>query len=577
VGDIQGPEKQVSADSDNEEPQDLASAVAEIEHVRDSEAKLRRVNASLEAEVERGAASANRALAQLRDSERHFKLLVQSVTDYAIYMLGPDGIVASWNAGAEHIKGYKPHEIMGRNYAEFFTPEDRAAGVPQAALKTAAKFGRYESEGWRLRKDGSRFWSLAVIDAVRDEQGELLGFAKITRDMTERREAQIRLERAQEKLAESQKMEAIGQLTGGIAHDFNNLLMIVSGQAQLMKKRVRDPKDIRSIEAIEQAAQSGANLTRQLLTFARRQRLTRVSVMLEERLATFRDLLESSVGGMVRLQIDIPEGTWPVEADVGELELALVNIAVNARDAMPDGGTLSIAARNETLDGHGVTLLEGDFVALSLRDTGTGIKPDVLSRVFEPFFTTKDIGKGTGLGLSQVYGFARQSGGDVHISSREGEGTAITLFLPRAGHGAAALAAKAGESEELRGSGTILVVEDNPQVGDVSALMLEQLGYKVLRVDRPDAALALLDGPNDVNVVFTDIVMPGDMDGLALARTIQERYAGLPVLLATGYSSAAERAAAEFPVLRKPYDQAMLALAVKAAFAGTNFRQPRNA
>ena len=563
----------MSADSDNKKPQDLASAMAEIEHVRNREVNLQRANASLEAEVERGAASEHRALAQLRDSERHFKLLVQSVTDYAIYMLGPDGIVASWNAGAERIKGYKPHEIMGRNYAEFFTPEDRAAGVPKIALKTAAEHGRYESEGWRLRKDGSRFWSLAVIDAVRDENGELLGFAKITRDMTERREAQLRLERAQEKLAQSQKMEAIGQLTGGIAHDFNNLLMIVSGQAQLMKKRVRDPKDIRSIEAIEQAAQSGANLTRQLLTFARRQRLTRVSISLEERLAAIRDLLESSVGGAVKLEIDVPEGTWPVEADVGELELALVNIAVNARDAMPGGGTLSIAAHNETLDGQGVTLLEGEFVALSLRDTGMGIRPDVLSRVFEPFFTTKDIGKGTGLGLSQVYGFARQSGGDVHVSSQEGEGTIITLFLPRARDGAATLAVKAAEAGEMQGSGTILIVEDNPQVGDVSTMLLEQLGYRVIRVDRPQAALALLGGPNDVNVVFTDIVMPGDMDGLALARAIQERYADLPVLLATGYSSAAERAAAEFPILRKPYDQATLALAMKAAFAGRSPRQ----
>jgi PAS domain S-box-containing protein len=563
----------VSADSDNKKPQDLASAMAEIEHVRNREVNLQRANASLEAEVERGAASEHRALAQLRDSERHFKLLVQSVTDYAIYMLGPDGIVASWNAGAERIKGYKPHEIMGRNYAEFFTPEDRAAGVPKIALKTAAEHGRYESEGWRLRKDGSRFWSLAVIDAVRDENGELLGFAKITRDMTERREAQLRLERAQEKLAQSQKMEAIGQLTGGIAHDFNNLLMIVSGQAQLMKKRVRDPKDIRSIEAIEQAAQSGANLTRQLLTFARRQRLTRVSISLKERLAAIRDFLESSVGGAVKLEIDVPEGTWPVEADVGELELALVNIAVNARDAMPGGGTLSIAAHNETLDGQGVTLLEGEFVALSLRDTGMGIRPDVLSRVFEPFFTTKDIGKGTGLGLSQVYGFARQSGGDVHVSSQEGEGTIITLFLPRARDGAATLAVKAAEAGEMQGSGTILIVEDNPQVGDVSTMLLEQLGYRVIRVDRPQAALALLGGPNDVNVVFTDIVMPGDMDGLALARAIQERYADLPVLLATGYSSAAERAAAEFPILRKPYDQATLALAMKAAFAGRSPRQ----
>ncbi|HEX7725041.1 MAG TPA: PAS domain S-box protein, partial [Rhizomicrobium sp.] len=296
---------------------------------------MREANAALEAELARGTQKKDRAMAELRDSERHFKLLVQSVTDYAIYMLGPDGVVASWNTGAERIKGYKPHEIMGRNFAEFFTPEDRAAHVPEIALKTAAEHGRYESEGWRLRKDGSRFWVLAVIDAVRDEEGELLGFAKITRDMTAKREAQLRLERAQEKLAQSQKMEAIGHLTGGIAHDFNNLLMIISGQAQLMKKRARDPKDIRSIDAIEQAAQSGANLTRQLLTFARRQRLNRVTVDLTERLMAVRDLLTSSVGGAVKLEIEPASDLWPVETDVGELGLALVNIAVNARDAMP--------------------------------------------------------------------------------------------------------------------------------------------------------------------------------------------------------------------------------------------------
>jgi len=552
----------VSAENDDKEPRDFASALIEIGQSRDREAHLQR-------EIERGAADATRALAQLRDSERHFKLLVQSVTDYAIYMLAPNGIVASWNAGAERIKGYKPEEIMGRNYAEFFTPEDREAGVPGNALKVATEHGRYESQGWRLRKDGSRFWALAVIDSVRDEQGELLGFAKITRDMTEQREAQLRLEHAQEKLAQSQKMEAIGQLTGGVAHDFNNLLMIVSGQAQLMKKRAKDPKDIRSIDAIEQAARSGANLTRQLLTFARRQRLMRVSVDLDERLRAIHDLLLSSVGGAVKLEIAVAPGTWPVETDVGELELALVNIAVNARDAMPSGGVLSIEAHNETLDGHGVTLLEGDYVALSLRDTGTGIVPDVLSKVFEPFFTTKEVGKGTGLGLSQVYGFVRQSGGDVHVSSHEGEGTAVTLFLPRAREGAAVQAPKALETEVLHGSGTILVVEDNAQVGDVSTLLLEQLGYKVVRVDRPDAALALLSKANDIEMVFTDIVMPGDMDGLALAREIGRLHPRLPVLLATGYSSAAERAGAEFPILRKPYDQSTLGLAIKAALAGS--------
>ncbi|HSM97149.1 MAG TPA: ATP-binding protein [Rhizomicrobium sp.] len=515
-----------------------------------------------------GAGTAD-ALAPLRDSERHFRLLVQSVTDYAIFMLDPSGIVASWNAGAERIKGYKPSEIIGRHYAEFFAKEDREAGIPYNALNVAREHGRYESEGWRVRKDGSRFWALAVIDAVRDDDGELLGFAKITRDMTEQREAQLRLERAQEQLAQSQKMEAIGHLTGGIAHDFNNLLMIVSGQAQMMKKRATDPRDIRSIDAIEQAAQSGANLTRQLLTFARRQRLTRIPIDLAERLNAVRDLLASSAGGAVNLAIDVPTGLWPVETDVGELELALVNMVMNARDAMPNGGDLRITARNMSIEVDETTLLTGDFVALSLTDTGEGIPPDVLPKVFEPFFTTKDVGKGTGLGLSQVYGFARQSGGDVHVSSRLGEGTTVTLYLPRSQVEATSPAQLQLAAGDVRGQGRILLVEDNPEVGEVSTMLLEHLGYRVERVDRPAAALDALGRKDDFVLVMSDIVMPGDCDGLTLARTVQERFPQVPVLLATGYSSAATRAGAEFPILRKPYDQTTLGMAVKAALAAS--------
>ena len=555
------------SEKNDEQPRDLASALEEIARLKQVESDLRGRISGLRSDSSREAGAAESALARLRDSERHFKLLVQSVTDYAIYMLDPTGIVASWNAGAERIKGYKPHEIMGRNFAEFFTPEDREAGVPLVALKTATEHGRYESEGWRLRKDGTRFWVLAVIDAVRDEQGHLLGFAKITRDMTEKREAQLRLERAQGQLAQSQKMEAIGHLTGGIAHDFNNLLMIISGQAQLMKKRVTDPKDVRSIDAIEQAAQSGANLTRQLLTFARRQRLNRITVDLAERLMAIRDLLLSSAGGAVKLEIEPLSDLWPVETDVGELELALVNIVVNARDAMPHGGTLTVAAKNVSLDGDGVTLLTGDFVALSLTDTGEGIPPDVLAKVFEPFFTTKEVGKGTGLGLSQVYGFARQSGGDVHVSSKPGEGTTVTLFLPRSDAAVVSPAAKTRHNEKIQGRGSVLLVEDNPQVGDVSKLLLEQLGYDIVRVDRPAAALAALSEKNKFAVVFSDIVMPGDMDGLALAREIRARHPRMPVLLATGYSSAAERVGSEFPILRKPYDQNTLGIALKMAIA----------
>jgi PAS domain S-box-containing protein len=543
------------------------AAQDEIDRRSNLEVVLRSDAAASEANASHRQAETEQALAQLRDTERNFRLLVQSVTDYAIYMLDPQGTVASWNAGAERIKGYKAPEIVGRNFSEFFALEDRKAGIPQNALRTAGEKGRFESEGWRLRKDGTRFWALAVIDAVRDEDGRLIGFAKITRDMTERREAQLQLDRAQKQLAQAQKMEAIGHLTGGIAHDFNNLLMIVSGQVQLMRLRAKDPKDIRALDAIEQAAASGANLTRQLLTFARRQRLNRVSIDLDERLKAIHDLLSSSVGGAIRLEIDVAPGTWPVETDPAELELALVNIAVNARDAMPEGGSLSVRARNETLDGNGVVPLTGDFVALSLSDTGTGIAPDDLAKVFEPFFTTKEVGKGTGLGLSQVYGFARQSEGDVHVSSQPGEGATVTLYLPRARSAAVRIVPTQTGGEAVQGRGTILLVEDNAEVGEVSKLLLEQLGYHIVRADRPAAACEILAARDDIVLVFSDIVMPGDMDGLALARAIKERYPDVPVLLATGYSSAAERVGHEFPIIRKPYDYATLGSAVKVALA----------
>ncbi|HTQ12382.1 MAG TPA: PAS domain S-box protein [Rhizomicrobium sp.] len=515
-----------------------------------------------DATVER--AGRGQPAAGLEDSERNFRLLVQSVTDYAIYMLDPSGIVASWNAGAERIKGYRPDEIVGRHYSEFFTPEDRAARIPHGALKVALENGRYESEGWRVRKDGSRFWALAVIDAVYDE-GRHIGFAKITRDMTERREAQLRLERAKDRLALVQKMEAIGQLTGGIAHDFNNLLTIVSGQAQLMRARAAAEKDIRALDAIEMAAKNGANLTQQLLTFACRQRLNPVVVDLGERLRATRELLVSSVGSSVTLSLDLAADVWPVEVDVGELELALVNIAVNARDAMPQGGTLVLEARNEALDGGGLAPLAGDFVRLSLTDTGSGIPDEVLPKIFEPFFTTKRLGKGTGLGLSQVYGFAQQSGGDVAVASAMGEGTTVSLYLPRSFK--SPVAAARGVEQPASSGGTVLVVEDNVEVAEVGAMMLERLGFKVLRCTGPAAALGILSGGSDICLVFSDIVMPGDMDGLAFARRVRERFPHLPVLLATGYGNAAERAEHRFPILRKPYDSDALGSAIRRAMA----------
>jgi CheY-like chemotaxis protein len=306
-----------------------------------------------------------------------------------------------------------------------------------------------------------------------------------------------------------------------------------------------------------------------LLTFARRQRLNRLTIDLNEHLNSIRDLLASSVGGAVDLLVDIDPHVWNVETDTGELELALVNIAVNARDAMPNGGVIKLRARNVTADGSDAAGLQGDFVALSVSDTGMGIPPDVLAKVFEPFFTTKEVGKGTGLGLSQVYGFARQSGGDVQITSEEGKGTTVTLYLPRAYGMVTEVPPEIPIEESVCAGSTILVVEDNVAVGEVSAMLLEQLGYTVRQVERPAAALALLARDNDVDLVFSDIVMPGDMDGLTLARTIRDRHPSLPVMLATGYSSAAERVGSEFPIIRKPYDCGALGLAVKMALASS--------
>ena len=288
---------------------------------------------------------------ELRQSDQQFRALVAGVTDYALYMLNPTGVVSSWNAGAERIKGYTADEIIGRNFSQFYTPEDRKAGLPNRSLSIAAATGRFEAEAWRMRKDGSLFWANVVIDAIRDESGKLIGFAKITRDITEKRNAQEALERAHEQLAQAQKMEALGQLTGGVAHDFNNLLMVVSGQAQSLVRRMTDQKNIRSLEAILAAASRGEALTRQLLTFSRRQTQNPRTVSLGQTISAFRDVLASSARGKIDLRIDIPQDVWPVSIDIPEFELALVNLVVNARDAMPEGGTITVSAENVRLRG----------------------------------------------------------------------------------------------------------------------------------------------------------------------------------------------------------------------------------
>jgi len=503
----------------------------------------------------------------LRASEQQFRSLVAGVTDYAIFMLDPNGIVASWNTGAERIKGYRASEIIGRHFSQFYTEEDRALKIPDRALAVAAETGKFEAEGRRVRKDGSIFWANVVIDAIHDDDGKLVGFAKITRDVTERREAQAALERTQQLLAQAQKLEALGQLTGGVAHDFNNLLMVVSGQAQTLMRRISDPKHIRALEAIEAAAARGENLTRQLLTFGRRQPLNPRSVNPAETVDAFHDVLASSTGGHVDLCVDMPSTLWPIAIDISEFELALVNLVVNARDAMPKGGVVTVSGANRTLTGtETAERLAGDYVALTVTDTGTGIAPEILGKIFEPFFTTKGPTKGTGLGLSQAYGFVQQSGGLLSVASEVGRGTTVTMYLPRTTVPVAPSVPPPSTSDHRGHGETILLVEDNPDVQTVAITLLEQLNYRTVAVDTGRDALELLSSGRSFDLVFTDVMLPGDIDGLQLAEAVRRDYPGLPVLLTSGYARALTRQHG-FPILRKPYQLAALAEATRAALA----------
>jgi PAS domain S-box-containing protein len=529
-----------------------------VDAIRDAEGRLIGF-----AKISRDVSERRAAQEALRSSERQFRLLVDGIRDYAVYMLDPSGVVSSWNAGAQRIKGYSAEEIIGHHFSRFYTENDRAAGAPVRTLVTAASEGRFEAEGWRVRKDGSSFWASVVVDRIQDENGKLLGFAKITRDITERREAQLALQEAQAQRMQAQKMEALGHLTGGVAHDFNNLLMIIGGQNHVVKRLTTDlPRCQRAAEAIEMAITRGAALTRQLLAFSRRQTLRPSAIDLGVQIANFTTMLTGTMGGMT-VSAEVPADIWPVLADPNELELALLNLAINARDAMPGGGTILLGAENATLTGGELPAkLTGDFVAITVADTGTGIAPDILPKIFDPFFTTKQVNKGTGLGLSQVHGFAHQSGGTVAIDTRLGEGTRITLYLPRA------LAGMAEETEksdqDKGGGGEILLVEDNPEVAEASCAMLEELGYRCEIA--PDAAVAMEALTNrDFDLALVDIVMPGPVDGSQLARKVRAMKPGLPVLLVSGYPK--NMGDSDFPLLRKPYNLTELGRAIRTALA----------
>ena len=508
------------------------------------------------AKITRDMTEQREAQQALLDAERRFRILIEGVTDYAIFMLDPEGRVANWNPGAERIKGYKPDEIVGEHFSRFYTPEDLDAGVAKRALETARDTGRYESEGWRVRKDGTRFWASVVIDAIRDDEGKLIGFAKITRDMTEKREAQLRLDESREQLFRSQKMEALGQLTGGLAHDFNNLLTAILGACELGLRNVNDPKKVgRMLEGVKGSAQRGAGLTRQLLAFARAQPLQMKQIDLRQFFADVTMLLRPSLRSNIEVITEISDQLWPIDADAGALELAMLNLAFNARDAMKEGGSLKISAHNEVLSGE-PDGLRGEHVVLRISDTGTGMSRDVMDRVFEPFFTTKGYGEGTGLGLSQVFGFMKQIGGAITVESEPGKGSAFALYLP-ASHGNV----MDDKHPNGRGLGRVLIVEDDTLVAELAAGMLSELGFECTVTHSAKEALETLASGSKPKLIFTDIVMPGGISGIELARKVRDRFPELPILLTTGYS---EQVAGNhgFPVLQKPYEMEHLASAL---------------
>ena len=489
--------------------------------------------------------------------EQRFRLLVSAVTDYAIYMLDPEGRIATWNPGAERFKGYTANEIIGQHYSRFFTPDDVAADLPGRALRAAVRDGRYEAEGWRLRKDGTRFWVSAVIDPILDQDGELIGFAKVTRDITDKKFAEEELATTREALAQSQKLQALGELTGGVAHDFNNLMTVIAGASDFLLKHPDLPaeKRLRYLQAISDTAERATSLTNHLLAFGRRQALKPVVLDLNVRLDAFVEITSRMLGSPIKVQLDLHANPALVEVDPTQLETALLNAILNARDAMPDGGELILGTLNCDID-------DRPAVCITIRDTGTGIPEAVLQRAFEPFFTTKEIGKGTGLGLSQIHGFAAQTGGRAEIDSVLGEGTTVRLLLPSTNKSTAE-PANEGKMRKLPEGLKILLVEDNEQVRDFAAELLEDLRCEVITAAEGAEAIGLLRS-QDFDLVFSDVVMPG-VGGLELAQQIEAEQPDMPVLLATGYSDELLSGNAKsFTVVAKPYDATVLAKAISS-------------
>jgi PAS domain S-box-containing protein len=523
-------------------------------------------------------------LAPSQDHERRFEILLESITDYAILMLDPDGRVGSWNKGAEQITGYRADEIIGRNFEIFYADADRAARIPQQLIARATSVGRAEAQGWRVRKDGSRFWASTVFNRIVDERGRLLGIAEVTRDITDRHLAQNLLDEAHDRMLQVQKMEAIGQLTGGVAHDFNNLLTVVIGNLEIIQRHLDSVSGgvttrlKRAANSALRGAHRAAALTQRLLAFARHHTLDPKPVELKRFIAREVEFLQRSLGETILVEAVGGNAAGQIEVDANELEAALLNLAINARDAMPNGGTLRIETNDVVLDEDycraNPEVRRGEYVLISVADNGVGMSRNVRERAFEPFYTTKAPGQGTGLGLSQVYGFVKQCQGHVKIYSEPGEGTTVKIYLPRrngTGFGDQPVEPQGDLIEGLAGR-TVLVVEDDEDVRSYLVETLRDLNYRVLRAADAIAALGFLQQQEiRIDLLLTDVVLPA-MNGRELGRQAQALRPALKVLYVTGYShnGLAKQAEAEpgVDVLQKPITQQLLSSRIRALLDG---------
>ena len=525
------------------------------------------------------------------DGERHFAGIVHDLTAQrqaeaestrqqtlfkAIINDSPHAIIISdkshkiflGNPSVTRIFGHAPGELVGEDSQVLFASSDDCERIRGLRLS-------FDEAGSGevvdplivkcLRKSGEPFPAEIIATIIRNPDGNALGTMKLIRDVT----LQMKQAEAQR---QTQRLDALGQLTGGIAHDFNNLLTIIIGNHELFHESQNEEEGRSLIRRASDAAQMGARLTSRLLSFARQRKLEPVVVSLNEQILNMMDLLRRSLGETVEVATSLEPGLWAVRVDPSEIENAVLNLAINARDAMPKGGRLTLSTRNVSLDVNDALgeygLAAGDYVCLSMQDNGTGMPPEVIARAFEPFFTTKLPGHGTGLGLASIYGFVKQSGGNATIYSEIDHGTVVNLYLPRIAPRADPTGSAKGPSPKGAGE-TVLVVEDNPDLRTLSLDRLRLLGYRVMEADSGPAALVILESGEKIDLIFSDVVMPGGMTGYQLARSAKARFPSIKILLTSGYdaelASSRDAEGGDLKLLRKPYKQADLARAMREA------------